>query len=344
MDKKVRVGVVGAGWPSWQHIKGYKKLEEVELSALCDKNPEQLSKIADEYEIPNRYTSFEEMLEKEKMDAVSICTPNILHGPMAVSAMEAGLHVHVEKPMCVNSDVGRKMVETSKRTGKLCMIGYQRRFGEEAHYLKRFIEEGRMGEVYLARAWWVRRKGIPGMGGWFTTKAQSGGGALIDIGVHVLDLALWFMGYPKPEHVSGSYGSRFGVKGKGGSNFAWRAENTSKNFDVDDYAVGHVDFGGGRSLMLQTSWASHIKTDEVGIELWGEEAGARLFPLEIFTDDGPAAQNIAPVFGKLYAFDASTRHFIDCIKGRAECISPPEEGLRTIEIIEQIYNSGNGRK
>jgi predicted dehydrogenase len=229
------------------------------------------------------------------------------------------------------------MIRVSKETDRVLMVGYQRRFATEARYLKDAIDSGRFGEIYFVRAHWTRRRGIPGLGGWFTNKRLSGGGALIDIGVHVLDLGLWFLGYPTPLRVSASYGSRFGARGKGGGRSSHRVNNPDGLFDVDDYTMAHLSFGGGRSMMLQASWASHSARDEVGIEIWGTEAGARLYPLEIFSEDGEALVDSRPQLPDVYPFELSTAHFVDVIKGRDQLICPPEEALKTIEVIESIY-------
>jgi predicted dehydrogenase len=177
------------------------------------------------------------------------------------------------------------------------------------------------------------------MGGWFTTKKLSGGGSLIDIGVHVLDLALWFMDYPDPIDVRSSWGSRFGSRGRGGAVNSWRANYHDGVFDVDDYAMGFLNFGAGRSMMLQVSWASHIEKDDSGVELWGTEGGAKLSPLQVFTTDGDGHLNTTPAFPNVYPFDVSTAHFVNVIKGREPLACPPEEALQTIQVIERIYGA-----
>ena len=341
MAKKLRVGLVGAGWPTWQHIKGYRTCDNVEVAALCDINEKRLHQIADEYKVPKRYVSYEEMFEKEGLDAVSVCSPNALHAEMSIKAMKKGLHVICEKPMASSSKLAKEMIKTSKQTGCTLVIGYQRRHGTNAQYIKRQIESKKLGEIYFARAWWVRRQGIPGMGSWFTQKKMSGGGALIDIGVHMLDLALWFMGYPEPKSVSSSWGSKFGVHGKGSARVTHRGKVGKKPaFDVDDYAVAHLNFGNGRSLILQATWATHIGGDESNIELWGDRAGAKLNPTEIYATTNGTLETITPKLRDVWAFEPQMRHFIDCIRTGKKTISPPEEGLKTVEIIEKIYNNG----
>lgn len=320
-------------------MRGYREHGEAEVVALCDSNPTRLQEIADEYGVPRRYTSYDEMLDSETLDAVSVCTPNAFHAEMAVKAMRNGAHVHCEKPMAVTSEGAREMTAVSRETGRILMVGFQRRFGSEAQYLKRAITAGDLGSIYRARAVWVRRRGIPGMGGWFTTKSLSGGGALIDIGVHVLDLALWFMGFPEPTNVAASVGSKFGVRGRGGRSAAHRPTASSGTFDVDDFAFAHVNFGNDRSLSLETSWAGYIEHDTVTIELWGEEGGARLWPLQIYTDHHGESVTISPRLPDTNLHTLSVRHFVNVVLGREELICLPEHGVKSIELIEKMYHA-----
>jgi len=343
MAERIRLGLVGAGWPAWQHIKGYGRIEDVEVAALCDSDEARLQEIGKEYKIPHRYSAFEEMLEKESLDAISVCTPNVLHADMTIRALEKGLHVLCEKPMASSSAMAREMVKKQKETGKILMVGYHRRFGADARFLKAYIDRGEMGELYFARAWWVRRAGIPGMGGWFTNKQMSGGGALIDIGVHILDLGLWFFGYPEIKNLSSSWGSRFGVKGEGSWDEIPGNKKGDPCFDVDDYALAHMTFGNGKSLFLQCSWASHIKEEEAGIEIWGDKCGATLEPLQIFTTRKGVLEDRVPKMTDKNHFDEETRHFIHCIRTGETPISPAEDGLKTMEVIERIYQEGGTR-
>jgi predicted dehydrogenase len=258
---------------------------------------------------------------------------------MSIKAMRSGAHVHCEKPMAVSSEGAKKMTAVSRETGKVLMVGVQRRFGAEAQYLKEYIESGGLGNIYRARAVWVRRRGIPGLGGWFTTKELSGGGALIDIGVHVLDLALWLMGFPSPTDVCASVGARFGNRNRGGRPAPHRKAGTGGTFDVDDFAFAHVNFAGGSSLCLETSWAGYIKKDTVAIELWGDDGGARLFPLEIFKDHLDQPIDILPTLANTNLHTLSVRHFVNVLQGREELVSLPEEGVKALELIEMIYHS-----
>lgn len=339
MNKKFRVGLAGAGWPCWQHIKGYRKISEVEVRALCDSNSEKLNRTADEYNVPQRYLSFEEMLNNEELDAVSICTPNFLHAPMAITAMRRGLHVLCEKPMASSVTMAKEMARVQKETGVILMISHQRRFSPQAQYLKSLINKGELGEIYFVRGTWVRRQGIPGMGGWFTQKEKSGGGALIDIGVHVLDLAMWLMDHPDPHCVQSIAGSKFGVHGKGSSGYAVDTDAQKKAFDVDDYVFSQINFKNDCAMQLQCSWAGHIKQEEFNIEIWGTLGGARLNPFEIFSEQNGVTVDITPKFPEINPFDVELRAFIDSATNGVAVPSTPDQGVKTMKIIDMIYRS-----
>ena len=341
MTDKIRIGVIGAGWPGCRHIEAYQaNKDSAELAALCDLNMERCAGVAKQYAIKRRYDSYEEMISKEKLDAVSVCTPNCTHAPISVAAMKMGCHVICEKPMASSTAGAKEMIAAEKNTGKVLMIGHQRRFTGEVQYLKKLVDCGELGEIYFARAYWIRRYGIPGLGSWFTRKKMSGGGAMIDIGVHALDLALWMMGYPEPTGVSGSWGSRFGVHGIGGK----LAATGEKIFDVDDYAVGHVRFGGGRSLVVQATWVTHVEKDEMGVELWGTKGGAIFSPLRLFSSDNRVHRNITPKLPesteKYPEFRKEIAEFLDCIGTGKKPVCSSDEGLKTVSIIEQIYTNG----
>lgn len=343
MGDEIRAGVIGSGWPSLQHINGYRKCKNVEVVSICDLNRLRLNEVAREYGIKGRYESFEEMLERERLDVLSICTPNFLHAPMAISAMKKGVHVLCEKPMASTVNEAQMMLEVQRVSGMILMIAHQRRFSAEARYLKEMISRGEFGRIYYCKAWWVRRSGIPGIGGWFTDKTKSGGGALLDIGVHVLDLALWLLDFPDPLDVISSYGSRFGINGRGAGNYVAALVENKSGFNVDDYAFAHINFAGGCSLQLQCSWAGHIKEDDVNIEIWGEKCGARLYPLEIFTERNGVPVDISPKLKQMDPYEEEVRVFIEAVERKADVQSSAEEGVKTIRLIDKIYESGAGR-
>ncbi|NOZ64622.1 MAG: Gfo/Idh/MocA family oxidoreductase [Caldiserica bacterium] len=236
MGEKLKVGVIGVGGIGRIHISSYQQTGEVEIVAISDASLNKVKQVQKEFGISRGYKDPEEMLEKEKLDAVSICTPNFLHASQSILSLEKGCHVLLEKPMATNTTEAREIVKKVKESGKILMMGMTWRFISHYSYLKRLAQQGEFGEIYYAHGKWLRRRGVPGLGGWFTTKKMSGGGPLVDIGVHALDCMLWIMDFPRPERVSGFAFQKFGFRaGDGGwPPPATRDEQDTKNrvFDV----------------------------------------------------------------------------------------------------------------
>ena len=259
--KKLRIGIVGVGSIARvAHICSYNGMEDVEIVAVSDIVPEKMN-----YDqIPataKKYADYREMLEKESLDAVDICTPNDLHSEIAVYALEHGKHVFCEKPDAISFEERKRMSEAQQKSGKVLMVMRNNRHTAGSLYLKKCVEAGEFGEIYAGRCGWIRRRGIPGKGGWFTTKSRSGGGPLIDLGVHMLDLAIYLMGNPKAVAVSGSTYCKFAeaddISDSEHSSFGEKKEDGI--FDVEDLATGFIRFENGASLQVEFSWASNIE-------------------------------------------------------------------------------------
>jgi len=348
MNKIIKIGLVGGGWPSWQHIKGFKKLKNVEVEALCDVNKEQLNKIADEYDIPKRFTRFKDMLGEKEIDAVSVCTPNYLHVPQAILALKAGKHVLCEKPLSVNATTAQKIKTHLKKTKKVFMMAHVYRFKEESQYLKRLITRGELGSIYFAKTHVLRREGIPGWGGWFTTKAKSGGGALVDIGVHMLDLTWWLMGQPKPVSAYGVTYAKFGPQGLRKQNFGVSKTKGKPIFDVDDFATGLIRMADGSSLLIEASWALNIKEImTINCSWFGTKGGVdynpvkspKELPLEIMRYPKDTPMVTRPKFGENNMFDNQARQFINCIRNNKKPSVPLEHGITVMKMLDAIYKS-----
>ena len=209
--KTLKIGIIGCGGIArGAHAPYYKDEKRVEVVAVCDMLPGRVKKFRDEtFPKADLYTDYQELLKRADIDAVDICTPNYLHSEIAIAAFAAGKHVFCEKPDAVSPKKAIAMKDASEKAGKLLMVMRNNRFSDQSQYAKKFIDAGKMGDIYAARCGWQRRRGIPGKGGWFTTKAQSGGGPLIDLGVHMIDLTIWLMGNPRPVAVSGATFCKF---------------------------------------------------------------------------------------------------------------------------------------
>lgn len=335
--EKLRIGVIGLGMGR-HHIAGYQAHPGAEVVAAADVDEKRLNEICDQYHVPHRYTSAQQMLEEEKLDLVSVATPNKFHRDLTVAALEAGCHVLCEKPMAMSAAEGREMLAAAQKAGKRLMINFSYRFSEQSRALKQQVDSGLLGEVYFARTVWHRRRGLPGFGGWFGQKALSGGGPLIDLGVHRLDLALWLMGYPKPVWVLGSTYNPIGSE---------LAARMGKSFDVEDLAVGLIKFANGATLVLEASWAANIKESELmETRLYGTKAGlvqrnvdeTYKFEAEIYLEkDG--AQFDMKLHPPLPGAVSSYYHFVDAILNDRPHMATGEEGLLVMEILDALYRS-----
>lgn len=335
----IKVGVIGSGIGRY-HIIGYQKCKDVSISALADVNEEKGKKTANEFNIPDFYKDYKEMLKRKDIDAVSVCTPNFLHASMTIDILNSGKHVLCEKPIAMNVTEAEKMLKVSKRNKKILMIGFTHRFRNEAQILKKFIEKGELGKIYHTQAFAIRRRGIPGFGGWFTTKSKSGGGPLIDIGVHILDLSLWFMNWPELRTVSAVTYTKFGNKKDYIQVGGWGESAKGRTYDVEDYASAFIRFKDA-SLILETSWASNIAEDKFYTSLLGDKAGANLDfrSLKIFSETNGTLLDISPKFTENATYECEIAHFVDCIRNNKKPISTAEQAIIVQKIIDSIYLS-----
>lgn len=328
----MRVGVVGVGIGRL-HLEGYRKHPDAEIVAIADVNEDRARATAKEFGISQVYTDYEKMLQEAHLDALSVCTPNSLHAPVAIAAFQAGCSVICEKPIATSAAEGEKMVRAARDAGKIFMMGFNNRFRGDTQVLKKFIEEGALGNVYYAKTGWLRRRGIPGMGGWFTTRAMSGGGPLIDLGVHVLDLALYLMGNPKPVSAYGSTYAEFGPKMPGG-----------ENYDVEDLASGLIKFENGATVLVEASWASNIAQETSYTTLMGSLGGADLSPLRLYTEMNGEQVDIQPQHPNINGHEAEIKHFVDCVRDGKQPLATGEHGLDVIKILDAIYESAQTGK
>ncbi len=341
---KLKIGIIGAGSISESHIAAYLKNNNVELYALCDLNQERLSYMAEKYNVSRTYTDMNEMLSLKELDAVSVCTWNSAHAPCTIAALNAGKHVLCEKPMAISEEEARTMKEAAERNNKLLMIGFVRRYGNDCEILKEFIDTDYLGEIYYAKATYLRRKGNPG--GWFGDKSRSGGGPLIDLGVHVIDLVRYLLGNPAPVSVYGAtfhkLADRKNIRGKKFYQSASASENDI--CDVEDLASAMIRFDNGAILSIEASFSLNIKNDEGKIELFGTKGGAKLNPeLEIYNELHDYLSNITLDAETALSFDGlfenEINHFVSCLTDGTTCLSPAEDGIDIMRILDAIYES-----
>lgn len=353
MDKKLKIAIIGCGGiATWAHMPGYAKMDNIEIVAACDIKLEKAEKMAEQYHIPQVYENYRDVFEIPGLDAVDICTPNYLHSEIAVAALEHGLHVFCEKPDAVNVTEALKMKEAAEKSGKTLMVMRNNRYMPISSFLKKYIEDGRLGEIYAARCGWQRRRGIPGKGGWFTTKEQSGGGSLIDLGVHMIDLTMWLMGNPKPVAVTGCTYNKFAdsdVSDSANSDFG--EKNAEGTFDVEDLAMGFIRFENGACMQIEFSWASNIEQERRFFELRGTKAGAtwssETEKLGIYGEELGTTMDFIPNIDNtkgVQIHEANLRHFADVVLNGTEPMFVPEQGVNMVKILEAIYKSAETGK
>ena len=360
MDKKVRIGIIGCGGiANGKHMPALKKLPNVEMVAFCDIIEEKAVKAAREFGVPGAkvFTDYKELLKEQDIDVVHVLTPNKQHSFITVDALEAGKHVMCEKPMAINSAEAKKMIDAAKRTGKKLTIGYQNRFRPECQYLKKVVEAGDLGDIYYARAQAIRRRAVPTWGV-FLDEENQGGGPLIDIGTHALDLTLWEMNNYEPAMVVGTkYRELADTENAANAWGSW----DPKKFTVEDSAFGFIKMKNGATIVLESSWAlntllvDEAKTilcgDKGGADMMGEDGGLRIngekysktFVTEPDLKMGGAAFFDGVTGGSPAEIEAAMwiDHVLDDSK---PLVTKPEQAFVVTQILEAIYTSAQTGK
>ncbi|WP_437180062.1 Gfo/Idh/MocA family protein [Paenibacillus andongensis] len=341
---KLKIGVIGAGSISDMHFESYVKQADAELVAVCDLNRQRAEDKAAKYNVELIYTDYRELLANPEVDAVSICTWNNTHAEISIAALRAGKHVLVEKPLCKTVEEAERIQEAVRETGKILQVGFVRRYDTNAQLVKRFIDNGDLGELYYAKASCLRRLGNPG--GWFADTERSGGGPLIDIGVHVIDLCWYLMGRPKPVSVSGHTYNKLGNRANVRNLSFYKAADYNVDLNtVEDMANALIRFENGASLMVDVSFTLHAKKDEIAVKLYGDKGGVELEPeLVLVTEMLDTILNVSPQTDSksiniTEAFSQEISHFLSCCRTGNSPISPVEDGLTMMKILCGIYES-----
>lgn len=353
--KKVKVGIIGCGGIGEnKHLPALAELDYIEIVAFCDLVEERAQTMALKFGTKHAkvYTDYKEMLKKENLDTVHVCTPNKSHSEISIAAMEAGAHVLCEKPMAKTAADARAMLETSKTTGKLLSIGYQNRFRPDSLYLQKSCRRGDLGEIYYAKAHAIRRRAVPTWGV-FLNEEEQGGGPLIDIGTHALDLTLWMMNNYKVKSVKGSVFYKLADQTDTGN--AWGDWDTN-NFTVEDSAFGFITMEDGATIVLESSWALNtLDVGEAKTTLCGTKAGADMNDgLRINSTDFGKLTTLKPALDAkgVDFYDGTSdkpatleaKAFYNAVINGADLVVKPEEALVVTEILEAIYESAKTGK
>ena len=332
----VRVGVIGTGAMGSGHLGNYMDIPGYKVTAVCDIDDKALDKAKTKSGAPG-FSDYRELLDQKDVDMVSVVTSNVSHAPIATAALEAGKHVFLEKPIAMNVDEAKAIREARDTSGKKVQVGVCVRFWGGPQMLKAHIDAGELGNIYFAKCGYLRRHGIPGMGSWFTTKSQSGGGPVVDLGVHALDLTMWLMGNFKPVSAMACSYAEFGPKGLGGSD--WGTTMEKGVFDVEDLAAGIVRFENGASLFLEVSWAAHVGGGKFYSTLMGSDAGADLDPLTIYSDEFGKHVDKKLTAPEVNGYEAEHKHFVDAIINDTDPMPNLDEAIAVQAVLDAIRKS-----
>ena len=344
-SKKLKAAVVGLGMGGG-HAMEYQKSRYADLVAVCDVSTARIANFCkaglsarQEGVECATYEDFDELLDKEKPDLVSICVPNDLHAPFTLKALQAGAHVLCEKPLATNADDAARMVETARAKGLKFAVNLSFRFTPQSRFLHSMAEAGEFGEVYFAHTVWHRRRGMPFGTGWFTDVTRSGGGPLIDLGVHRLDLAWWLMGRPRPVRATGVTYAKFADA---------YSEKFGARVTTEDLAAALIRFENGAALSVQASWAGNVEWRERMVtRLWGTKAGAVQentgegygFACRILRSAAGAEVDVTPHDGMLPESPSSVDDFCRAVVDGTPLLAPGEDGLQVQRMLDAIYRS-----
>jgi len=341
MAGKLKVGVIGVGGIAKAHMPGWLDNPNAEVVAGCDVAESALSKWGETYSVTKLTTKTDDLLSDAGIDIIDICTPNNYHAPLAIAAMKAGKHVLCEKPLAPNPTLIRDMIAARDATGKMLMTAQHFRFSGVAKAMKAEIDTGVLGDIYHARSWMLRRAAAPTRPG-FILKEHATGGACIDIGVHILDLTLWFMGNPKPVSVTGV--SRTELAHKPGAFSIWGGA-IPQEMNVEEFASAFVRFDNGATLILEVSWLLHHDTEGEDMQMWlyGTGGGGHWPKCEIY-ESNYATQQLTNRTLKLTK-DIRPAHAQECIEFAAAIVEgkpspvPAEQSLQVLTILDGVYRS-----
>lgn len=324
--KTLKVGLIGVGAAAQvNHIPALMKIEGLELVALCDRDPEKAQRVAQKFGIPRAVGRTEDLLDDETLDAVDICTPNYLHAPMAVAALEAGKHVLCERPLARSSEEAAAMVKAAKKADRHLMCAVQHRFRPDAQLLRKFVDKGDLGDIFLAKAGWLRQKTEWDSDEWRRQKRESGGGVVLDLGFQMLDLSLWVLGSHKVTSVTASV-------------------HRTKKGDVEDSATAFFRLESGATLTLELSWGLLMEKDFAYLNLFGSGGAALLNPFRVHKGMHGTLVNVTPALETpknqyKQSMEAQIEHFVDTLRTGKKPMGSADEVLSVMQLMDAVYKS-----
>ena len=352
-DTDLRVGVIGLGFAGTTHLDAYAALPGVKVVALAGQEEPRLQELGATRGVPDLYHDWEDLVARDDLDIVSIGVPNHLHHPIAIAALASGKHVFCEKPLANTGDLAQGMSDAARRVNRVLEIAFNHRRRADVQFLSRQLASNDIGRIYHARGSWRRHAGIPGLGSWFTNKEMAGGGPMIDLGSHVLDIVLHLMGEPRVTAVSAVAYGELGRAGRGGATSAGKTGGT-RAFEVEDFASALLRLDDGASIHLEAAWANYSADEEdISVELLGSTGGARLFVRDYATDDtirlysesdGVQLTTTPTVHVPHGHHRAVIEEFLATIRSGERANSYGEYALHRSRILDAVYESARENK
>ena len=340
--KKLKVGIIGAGAISRDHCRGVTRHPDAEMAAVADLSEKRASALQQEFGMARAYTRWRDLVRDRELDAVVVALPNALHAPVAIAALQAGKHVLLEKPFALSLAQAQAVVAEAKKARKVLMLGMNQRYTRDAQTVKTLVGRGDLGDIYHGKAVWLRRSGTPKFGTWFSRKKESGGGCLLDIGVHLLDLCLFLMDQWKPAAVSGKTYGNFGRRAIGEGDWG-HSDRGAFVFDVDDFATALIKFPEGQTVTLDVSWVMHQESaSRMNVELYGTEAGACVYPAKLlrFGANKGEYEVVSPQNVPI-AMEHCCRqmNWVDAVLKRDKPLCTLEQALVVQRVLDAVYES-----
>jgi predicted dehydrogenase len=345
---QLRVGVVGLGFAGTTALDGFSTVPGVSVVALAGQESARLEELGASRGVPDLYRDWEDLVARDDLDIVSIGTPNHLHHPIAIAALESGKHVFCEKPLAPTGALAQEMVDAALKHDRVLEIAFNHRRRADVRFLHEYLKEHDFGRIYHARASWRRRAGIPGIGSWFTNRTMAGGGPMIDLGPHVLDIALHLLGEPRVTHVSAVAYEELGRLGRGGRTGSNTTGGT-QTFEVEDFASALLRLDNGASIALEASWASYsADVEDINVELLGATGGARLFvrdyatsdTIRLYTDVQGVPAVVAPEVPVPGGHHRSViEEFVATVRSGAWANAYGEYALHRARVLDAVYES-----
>ncbi|HEV8538857.1 MAG TPA: Gfo/Idh/MocA family oxidoreductase [Bacteroidota bacterium] len=328
--EKIRLGIIGLGWVSQVfHLPVLTKCEDVDLVAVCDKDKSRAKMIAERFGIARHYNDYQQMLATEDLDTIDVCTSTDAHLPVTIASLESGKNVFVEKPIARHYTEALQMAEAARKNKKMLMVGMNNRFRPDTMILKSLLEKGELGKIFYAKAGWLRKLSTDNR--WMTQKDKSGGGVFLDLGVVMLDMVLWMMGFPPVERVTSKM-------------------YMHKTKAVEDSSIVFLEMKYGTAIMLEVSWSFQAAQDFFYCEFFGSDGSAMVNPLRIHKLLHGNLVNVTPVKTEtpynLYkkSYENELKHFVGAARGLHQVISTADEAVQRMKIVEAIYQSAQKGK